>query len=372
MPGEGAAEAGGREATERGGEQLDSRRNGLTGIVMVLRPQVHKLPDVEFSERTLHSEEEWRRAYVVLTFLSQGYIWAEGEAGIPSTIPKLLAVPLCNVSDHLGVLPILTYSALILNNWSLVDPNGPMDISNLCTLTSFTGSSDESWFDLTHVQVELEAVPGLRAVAAAYAAMRDGENAMLLKHLRAVQNSIQGMQGAAKGMSQNCNPSNFYVKIRPFLAGSKGLDAFPHGIIYEGVDPPRRQYHGTSAAQSTSVQTFDVFLGAYHTGTDAEFLATMREYMPPKHRDFLTALAALPSLREYIKGCEQHELLQCYNLAVQALAAFRTEHLILATRYIVMQKSHSVNASLETKGTGGTDFVKLLKKVRDDTLALQL
>ena len=46
--------------------------------------------------------------------------------------------------------------------------------------------------------------------------------------------------------------------------------------------------------------------------------------------------------------------------------------MILVTRYIVLQKKHSVNASLDTHGAGGTPFMSFLKQVRDDTLALQL
>ena len=39
---------------------------------------------------------------------------------------------------------------------------------------------------------------------------------------------------------------------------------------------------------------FDVFLGVTYTGSDAEFLQTMRHYMPAKHRDFLEALTHHP------------------------------------------------------------------------------
>ena len=98
----------------------------------------------------------------------------------------------------------------------------------------------------------------------------------------------------------------------------------------------------------------------------------MRHYMPAKHRDFLEALTHQPSVREYIKQCKDRDLIAGYNGAVEALAHFRSEHVILVTRYIVLQKKHSVNASLDTRGAGGTPFMSFLKQVRDDTLALQL
>ena len=74
--------------------------------------------------------------------------------------------------------------------------------------------------------------------------------------------------------------------------------------MYEGVDPEPVQYHGSSAAQSSSVHAFDVFLGGTHTGSDTEFLQTMRHYMPAKHKDFLEVLTGQPSVRKYIKQCK--------------------------------------------------------------------
>ena len=53
------------------------------------------------------------------------------------------------------------------------------------------------------------------------------------------------------------------------------------------------------------------------------------------------------------------------NSALVHWSEFRTCHVIIVTRYnIVLQKgSGLLNRNLETKGTGGTDF---LKRVRND------
>ena len=150
------------------------------------------------------------------------------------------------------------------------------------------------------------------------------------------------------------------------------MQAFPAGLLYEGVDSEPLQYYGSSAAQSSSVHAFDVFLGGTHTGSNAEFLQTMRHYMPAKHRDFLEALTWQLSVRQYIKQSKDRSLIACYSGAVEVLAHFRSEHVILVTRYIVLQKRHSVNASLDLRGTGGTPLMPFLKQVRDDTLALRL
>ena len=51
---------------------------------------------------------EYRRAYLVLTSLAQGYVWRDGEAGLPTKLAKYLELP-----------PIITYASGVLYNWGL-------------------------------------------------------------------------------------------------------------------------------------------------------------------------------------------------------------------------------------------------------------
>ena len=337
-----------------------------------IREEVHALPPLEFSGETLTSEREWQRAYVLLTFLAQAYIWVEGERGLPDRVPKILAVPWKETADHLGLAPCITFASTVLYNWKLLDTSESMDGNNLHAVSTFTGTKDESWFYMVDVLLELAAVPGLKAITNAYCSVMNHDHQGLARDLLTVRDTLEHMLETLLKMYEQCDPKVFFVKIRPFQAGSKGLQAFPAGLLYEGVDPEPLQYHGASAAQSSSVHVFDVFLGGTHTGSDAEFLQTMRHYMPAKHRDFLEALTRQPSVREYIKQSKDRSLIAGYNGAVEALAHFRSEHVILVTRYIVLQKKHSVNASLDLRGTGGTPFMSFLKQVRDNTLALRL
>ena len=197
--------------------------------------------------------------------------------------------------------------------------------------------------------------------------MLDNDHSALSGCLSKVESALQNMRSALGRMYERCDPKTFYVRIRPFFAGLKGLEGLPEGIVYEGVDPEPRKYIGASAAQSSAVHCFDIFLRAHHTGFDAEFLETMRKYMPARHSAFLDALTRQPSVRDYVKQSKEPDLVASYNSAVQAFSDFRSDHVVMVTRYIVLQKPHSVNVSLEAKGTGGTDFMKFLKKVRDDT-----
>lgn len=336
--------------------------------------QVHCLPEVEFGPGTLDSEAEWWRAYVILTFISQAYIWAEGEEGIAGRLPQVLAVPWVTVAEHLGMPPVITYAATVLMNWSLRNPGGPMDnVDNLVAMANFTGTEDESWFYMVAAGVELAAAPGVKAVVRSLLAITEQDNETLTHSLRAVAKSLESMRAAFNRMYERCDPKLFYTRIRPFQAGTKGLDVLPEGLVYEGISQKRKKLSGASAAQSSAIPTFDIFLGARHTGGDAEFLAEMRGHMPSKHREFLEVLQSQPSIREYVRESGSTELISAYNDAVTAFADFRSDHVVLVTRYIVMQKAqYSANVSLKNKGTGGTDFMLFLKSVRDDTLALRI
>lgn len=335
-----------------------------------LREMIEMLPEAEFNESSLKSEQEWQRAYVVLTFLSQGYIWMEGEKGLVNKLPAILAVPWCAVAEHVTLQPVITYGTTVLYNYELIDPKGPVGGNNLRAIATFTGTEDESWFYIAAIFIETAAVPGLQAMERIFSAMDVEDYRSIAEDLKIVTKSLDDMRVGLNRMYERCDPKFFYLDIRPFQAGSKGLEAFPDGIIYEGVDPPLRQYHGASAAQNSAIHAYDVFLGARHTGSDLEFLQTMRHYMPRKHREFLDLLSHQPPIRGYAVQSGDFELIKSYNQAVEAFGEFRSTHIVLVTRYIVMQKKHSVNVSLEDKGTGGTPFMSFLKQVRDDTVAL--
>ncbi len=334
-----------------------------------LRVQVDQLPDVDFSEKTLKTEQEWWRAYNLLSFLSQAYIWMEGEKGLVHKIPKKLAVPWYEVSKHLDLHPVSTYANLVLQNYFLRDPQGPHSESNISTASTFTGTNDERWFFKVHVLVEIAAATGLKAMVQAHKAIARKDNKALAEELLNMTSSLREMKDAMNKMFESCDPQTFYVKMRQFYAGSKGLDAFPNGLVYEGVDSSPLQFNGASGGESSSIYSFDIFFGVQH---DSAFVGEMMNYMPNKHGKFLDALSHQPSVRDYVVGSRDAEVISSYNKAIDAFVEFRSNHIIVVTRYIVSQKKYSVNSSLEDTGTGGTEFMPFLKKLRDETLSLKI
>lgn len=337
-----------------------------------LRAEVEKLPEREFSHLTLHSQAEWRRAYILLTFIGQSYIWGEGQQGLVDRLPSKLAKPWCMVSDHLHLKPVVCYASTVLYNFSLTDPLGPWDADNLDAINTFTGTVDEAWFYVVPILIELAAVPALRAIEGVFVDLQYGRKENVGICLQLVRDSLKTMRLELARMFEKCSPVTFFTKIRPFQAGSKGLDVLPEGIVFEGVDSKPRRYNGASAAQSSIIHVFDIFLGAVHSGSEKDFLEAMRTHMPQGHADFLKKLGEMPSIRDYCICSRDCDLIAQYNGAVEEFGQFRSDHVVLVTRYIVNQQEHSVNSSLDNKGSGGTDFMKFLKKVRDETTVLKI
>ena len=337
-----------------------------------LRAEVDKLPERDFSPATLKSEEEWRRAYTMLCMLGQSYIWGEGQKGLINKVPKKLAIPWCRVSDHLCMNPVGCYASTTIFNFRLHDPEGPWNSENLCINSTFTGTKDESGFCVTFLMIELAAVPALKAIEQVFDDMAHCRDAAVKNCLQIIKMSVQNIRQEMGKMIERCKPNTFYVDMRPFYAGSKGLDALPQGIVYEGVDTKPRQYGGANAGQSSVIYALDIALGARNHGYGNDFINAMKSYMPQKHREFLEELEKLPSIRDYCKVSGNQELVALFNDTIEELGRFRTEHVIIVTRYIVNQREHSVNPTLDKKGSGGSNFMKLLKKVRNETLEAKI
>lgn len=336
-----------------------------------LRDCVERLPVFPISE--IKCEAEWWRAYCLLTFISHGYVWCEGDEGVASTLPEVLAVPWCAVADHLDMPPVVTHAAVVVYNWCKCNPCEELNRNNLTSLFSFTGSRDEEWFYLDTVLVEMDAAKGIREIPAILRNCNIPNNAELIKCLHNVRQSIKAMQETIYHMRDKCNPTVFYTSIRTFHAGWMNSTVLPHGLLYKGVADTPLQYPGGNAGQSSSIATMDVLLGVEHTGDVKEFFMAQRCHMVKQHRMFLEELEAQVCLRDHVRSSCDSELLSSYNEAVDALVDLRDEHIRLVTLYIVLQKGKDGGqASLQNKGTGGTAFMQLLKMARDDTKLAKL
>jgi len=251
-----------------------------------IRETVEELPILSTSR--LRFEAEWRRAYVVLGFISNSYIWGLEKAKdvclpLPQScanrlltgqqrLPKCIAIPFLEVSEHLEVPPVITYAACCLWNFQPIHAKGPIDmVENLTTLNTFTGSMDESWFYLVSVAIEARGAPTIHLMMEAIRAARQNDSGMVSGCLTLFAERILDLRELLGRMYDHCTPRAFYFQIRPFLAGSKNMAeaGLPNGVLFEDGSGQEeyRQYAGGSNAQSSLIQFFDITLGVQHRPT---------------------------------------------------------------------------------------------------------
>lgn len=337
-----------------------------------LRHTVEALPNFPTDE--LIYEREWWRAYSLLTFIAHAYVWCEGDEGVASMLPELLSIPWCTVARHLDMPPVITHATAVMYNWYSCQFNQELNRNNISCLFSFTGSRDEEWFYIATVLVEKAAADAICEIPSILKNCNSSNNAGLVKNLLVVEQSIRAMQEAVYHMRDECNPTVFYSKIRTYHAGWKNSDALPGGLLYEGVADKPLQYSGGNAGQSSTLATLDVLLGVVHSGDVQEFFIAQRHHMIHQHRLFLQELEAVAHLRGYVGSSGDSNLLLAFNNTVEALVNLRNEHIKVVTLYIVLQKGKpgGGQASLQSKGTGGTGFMQFLKTARDNTMLAKL
>ncbi|KAG9254791.1 Indoleamine 2,3-dioxygenase [Emericellopsis atlantica] len=343
----------------------------------------------------LRSLSEWRRAYVILAFMTHAYVWGGDQP--EQILPPQITIPFLQVSEHLELPPVLSYSAA--NLWNFASTSDDFtDLTSLRTLCSFTGTESESWFLLISVAMEARGAEIINTMTEAIGAIRTRDYETITTALEQLRDCIRGVGILLDRMYERCDPMTFYHKIRPFLAGSKNMAAagLPKGVFYDegNGEGEWRQLRGGSNGQSSMIQFFDVVLGVDHKGNgdsstapvEKSFHAEVREYMPGPHARFLVHVSRMGSIRELAllppSTPGQHRLRAAYTAATEALAEFRNKHIQIVTRYIVLPSRQSTSngarrnlasssstqkTTQELTGTGGTALIPFLKQSRDET-----
>ena len=330
------------------------------------------------------SDAELERAFLVLGLLAHGYVFepTQSPEGKPNpSLPQGIALPWAQVGAMLSRPPVLAHGSVALANYRELDSvSGPV-LSNLAMNSLFLGSSDEAWFFTSTLGIEAAGGPGLAALVGAMQAVEENNAGMVESCLAAVEDAVIAMIAALDALPLRCLPVVFYHRIRPFLAGWKGNNDLPNGLEYRGVradydyatsDPSQialaeggddaafvGEYSGASAAQSSLIQALDAGLGIEH---QSEFLTAMRDHMPRKHAAFIQALRDGPSIAEFVASSGLSSLHTRYDAVRTKLAAFRTRHIQIVTRYILQQTPKS-----DERGTGGTSILPFLQGIRDST-----
>jgi indoleamine 2,3-dioxygenase len=315
-------------------------------------------------------EEEVRTAMVHYSFLAQAYVWGEPEP--PAALPANLARPIVALADRLGQAPLLPYSAYVLDNWARLDKAGLIDLENIYMHQNFFGGADENWFVMVHVAIEAEAGVLLDNAVGLVHAARAGDAAEAERLLVEMDEAWERIYAHFARMPERCDPYIYFQRVRPYIHGWANNPALGEGLIYEGVDrfEGRPQaYRGQTGSQSSIVPAMDALFGVGHSDDPLKrFLDELHHYRPVPHRRFVEDLAAQSTLRQFVAGSGSASLEAAFNACIEQVARFRTRHLEYAASYINKQMASNPGNDPDV-GTGGTPFMKYLKKHRDENRA---
>ena len=331
-----------------------------------LRHTLEGLPP--FPLDAITSDRERERAMLLLSYLGHAYVW--GGARPARVLPARLAAPWHRVALDQGRPPILSYSSYALHNFRRFDPAREIECGNIGLIQNFLAGIDEEWFILIHVDIERHAAPGLAALHPCLDAAESRDAERLESLLATVESSINKMYVTLKRMPEWCDPYVYYHRVRPYIHGWKNHPDLPEGLIYDGVAEYKgqpQQFRGETGAQSAIVPSLDAMLGIGHAEDMLRtYLMEMRAYMPPDHRAFIESIEARGSVRAFVERAGRPILTALYNACVSGVEAFRALHLEYAASYIFRQ-AQTDDKNPHAVGTGGTPFMKYLKKHRDET-----
>jgi len=303
-----------------------------------------------------------------LSFIAHAYIW--GAKNPSKVLPEVIARPWVQLSNILGRPPILSYASYCLDNWYRINPKENISLENVGLLNNFLGGVDEDWFVTIHVCIEDAAKDAIQSANVISKLNEMNSIKDFSDNLKKIISSLRKVNSIFSRMPEKCDPYIYYHRVRPFIFGTKDNPDLKKGLIYENQYSNKPQYfRGETGAQSSIIPFLDGALGIYHTQDHLRhYLNEMREYMPPEHRKAIELVEKRSKAKHLISKSKQ--LTSEYNKCLEEIRIFRAQHLEFAATYIHKQsqiKNPFGRGGSTITGTGGTPFMKYLKKHRDET-----
>ena len=314
------------------------------------------------------NEKEINLAMSHLSFIAHAFMWGGNKP--EKILPEVVSKPWVKLSKYLGRPPILSYASYCLDNWYKVNQQEPISLDNVALINNFLGGVDEDWFVTIHVCIEDAAS---EATDAAYKLSKLNESNNVddfNTNLKKILKSLKNVNNIFSKMPEKCDPYIYYHRVRPYIFGTKDNPDLKKGLIYENQFNNKPQfYRGETGAQSSIIPFLDGALGIYHSNDNLRhYLNEMRDYMPPKHRKMIEDVEKRSKAKDLIS--QSKKLMNVYNNCLEEIRKFRAMHLEYAATYI--HKQAQVHNTFGTggstiRGTGGTPFMRYLKKHRDET-----
>ncbi|ELU40239.1 IDO domain-containing protein [Rhizoctonia solani AG-1 IA] len=392
----------------------------LTESNEAFRSGVEKLPLLAVPDSA--PIEEWRLAYTVLSTVGAAYIWGKDpESGIVDKLPYVIACPLQDVADALGVEPGLTYIVGGIWNHQYREERSSEEDGQLDTIVSFTDAPDETHFNLTTLRVERAGGDGLlqglivsqlvaRAIRLTMSASHNHNSHDHGPHSHQTPGNLMSLDEVHQAMADafhkmETSISQCTVELSKMRNGC-GVDFFynelsqPNGVFYpsspDGTKGEWLKLSGATAGQSSLFQAFDALLMVVHPNNQDQgpfakkmrkampgkqyilFRPSLRENLSPDYRHFGPQLYSAGYIQSLLSKPEsspgERAVIGGYNATVRELEGFRNEHIKIVTLYVIgpARRAQQTTAGgaeddSQMRGTGGSNLARLLKGMRDDT-----
>jgi len=329
----------------KGWEYLDQVGNALPELLesggLFNMARVLPIPSLESLNKL--NRRELLLAWIRYSFIQSAYVHGRTKSEDPAIICRNIAIPAVTISKMLDVPPILQYFPYTLTNWKRKDPAGSIKVDNLELIQTFSRDSDQSWFNLIHVDIEYEAALALRSIYDSVLEMVTLEQAFT-----SIRISLEQVVATMKRMPEGTNPETYY-KIRRWIMPFKN-------VFYEGVsEQPGTLLRGQSGAMTSFIQALEAGLQMPELEENelAMTLKDFRNYMPKGHRRFIEYLETYSRVRERTALSGRPSLIEQYDDCVEKILEFLSIHRGYAYYYIKQQTGDSM-------GTGNTNYLEYL------------
>ena len=352
---------------------LTNVANDLPKLLLTgqLQKQVNHLKknDFEINELLINKKPaDINLAMRHLSFIAHGYIW--GDVKPHKILPAVIAKPWVEIANELGRPPVLSYASYCLDNWYKINSDQDISLENVALINNFLGGVDEDWFVTIHVVIEDRASNAVCAAGKIKDLDEESTESEIKRQLINISNSMREVNEIFARMPEKCDPYVYYHRVRPFIFGSKDNPDLKSGLVYDGEFKNKAQFfRGETGAQSSIIPTLDAALMLKHSNDSLRhYLNEMRDYMPPKHNQYIKDIESKSKLLNLIS--DSKALQSKYDECLEEIRIFRSMHLEYAGTYIHQQsqlKSPFGRGGSTITGTGGTPFMKYLKKHRDES-----
>ncbi|ESO84727.1 hypothetical protein LOTGIDRAFT_168391 [Lottia gigantea] len=243
--------------------------------------------------------------------------------------------------------------------------------SNIKTICYLPGGESFNWFCIVTCSIELKFCKALEPILSILSGVELGDTEKIITNLNVVTECLKDVKSEIGKLHEKLTGEVFFKLISPYLSGWDGELGTPPGLIFDGIENnhPLKLPSG-NAGQSAIIQIMDALLGIEHSEEKTTYLKFVRSFIIPKHCQFIEDIRNIHKpLKNLIDNSTDEELKKTYRNCVDALTSFRSYHIQVVTKYMVIpdrkMKRESGNVDINDPGTSGV--ITFLKELRQDT-----